>query len=76
MLIVDYDFTPGEVSVNHSFICRSTLTTSNVTAMINTTIYDAPVTSTLENIQIQAYNKIINEKDFVDCEYSKSEIKI
>ena len=71
MLTVDYNFNPGEVSVNHSFICRADLSTSNVTAMLEKDHYDPPVTSTLKNIQIQAFNKIVKEKDFVDCEYSK-----
>ncbi|KAK8391050.1 hypothetical protein O3P69_017007 [Scylla paramamosain] len=65
-LTVDYNFNPGEVSVNHSFICRADLSTSNVTAMLDKDHYNSAVTSTLKNIQIQAFNKIGKEKDFVD----------
>lgn len=65
-LTVDYNFNPGEVGVDHSFICRADLSTSNVTAMLDNVPYDHPVTSTLKNIQIQAFNSIVNEKDFVD----------
>lgn len=75
-LIVDYDFSPGEVSVNHSFICRTSLTTKNVTANMDKADYGAPVTSTLKNIQIQAFNKIKNEPDFVDCEYPEPKVLV
>lgn len=73
-LTVDYDLSPGEVSVDHSFICRSYLTSTNVTATIGMADYGSPVTSTLKNIQIQAFNTIKNEQDFVDCEYSWTKI--
>lgn len=68
-LTVDYNFSPGEVSVNHSFICRSSITTNNVTATIGSDTYGPPVTSTLKNIQMQAFNKIKNEKNFAECKY-------
>lgn len=73
-LVVDYNFSPGEVSVNHSFICRSSLTTNNVTATLGKDPYLLPVTSTLKNIQMQAFNKIQNQPNFAECEYSEPSI--
>lgn len=65
-LTVDYNFSPGEVSVNHSFICRSSITTNNVTATIEKDTYSSPVTSTLKNIQMQAFNKIKGQENFAE----------
>lgn len=66
---MDYNLSPLEIAVNHSFSCHSHLSALNVTGMVNDVAYDLPLMSDLTSFQIQAYNEIIGEKDFVDCEF-------
>lgn len=66
-LVMNYDFSPLEIGVNRSFNCHSHLSAFNVTGTLKDQDYDLPLMSELTNIQIQAYNEIVGEKDFVDC---------
>lgn len=63
---LDYNFSPLEIGVNRSFNCHSHLTAVNVTGKLGDNEYDLPLSSELTSIQIQAYNEIPGEKDFVD----------
>lgn len=64
---MNYDMSPLEVGVNHSFTCHSSLSTSNVTGTLEKKEYDLPLSSALDGIQIEAFNQIPNEPDFLDC---------
>lgn len=66
---MNYNFSPLEIGVNRSFNCHSHLSAFNVTGSLDGAEYDLPLGSDLTNIQIQAYNEIIGERDFVDCKY-------
>ncbi|XP_071512308.1 LAMP family protein lmp-1-like [Panulirus ornatus] len=65
-LVMYYDLSPIEVAVNHSFTCHSSLSTTNVTGTIGKDDYSLPLASALDAIQIEAFNKIPNEPDFLD----------
>ncbi|ROT74390.1 putative lysosome-associated membrane glycoprotein 1 [Penaeus vannamei] len=65
-LVMNYNFSPLEIGVNRSFNCHSHLSAFNVTGSLDGAEYDLPLGSDLTNIQIQAYNEIIGERDFVD----------
>ncbi|XP_047497832.1 platelet glycoprotein Ib alpha chain-like [Penaeus chinensis] len=65
-LVMNYNFSPLEIDVNRSFNCHSHLSAFNVTGTLDKAEYELPLASDLTNIQIQAYNEIVGEKDFVD----------
>ncbi|XP_037787167.1 lysosome-associated membrane glycoprotein 1-like [Penaeus monodon] len=65
-LAMNYNFSPLEIGVNRSFNCHSHLSAFNVTGTLDGAEYELPLGSDLTNIQIQAYNEIVGEKDFVD----------
>jgi len=65
-LVVDIDFSPSEVAVNHSYHCFSKLD-SDVDATIDGKKYDQKIVADMDGMQIQAFNMIANEPDFVDA---------
>lgn len=67
-LIVYFSLSPNDVAVNHSYNCIASLSTKNVTATIDEEDYGSPVTAAMSKMQIQAYNGIPNEPDFVASE--------
>lgn len=67
-LIVYFAMSPNDVAVNHSYNCIASLSTKNVTASIVEEDYEGPVTAAMSKMQIQAYNGIPNEPDFVASE--------
>lgn len=64
-LEVNLALTPVEVAVNHSYKCISQLD-SDVRATIDGKVYEK-VTADMDGMQIQAFNMIANEPDFVDA---------
>ncbi|KAK4318729.1 hypothetical protein Pmani_010301 [Petrolisthes manimaculis] len=64
-LIMYFELNPSDVPVNHSYNCIASLSTKNVSATIDGTEYKQPVTSAMSKTQMQAYNGIPNEPDFV-----------
>lgn len=67
-LTVDFSLSPNDVAVNHSYNCIASISTKNVTAEIEEDEYKNPVTASMSKMQMQAYNAIPNEPDFVASE--------
>lgn len=64
-LDVKLDLTPVDVAVNHSYKCISQLD-SDVHAVVDGKEYEK-VTADMDGMQIQGFNMIANEPDFVDA---------
>lgn len=67
-LIVSFALSPNDVAVNHSYNCIASLSAKNVTATIDDEDYESPITAAMSKMQIQAFNGIPNEPDFVASE--------
>jgi len=65
-LQINLALTPVEVAVNHSYKCISHLD-SSTQASIDGIEYDNTVLADMDGMQIQAFNMIANEPDFVDA---------